>query len=201
MVRSFGASVVGRRPQGCDELRTVDRAPLAQHEVLQQLELLEGESSDTAVELDALAREVDDDAGAAGRRGRLLLGVAVLRERGRVLERESYDIDIPTACADWREGDGGVGLGRGNEFGGEALERVDHLAEVRAGIGGLELVEADVQHESAGLGAGGHRTEAARFVDVFSRCDRRWMGGCGKKGCDGHYECGPYRNVWVKGPR
>ena len=92
----------------------VDRAALAEHEELQQLELLVGERRDLAVEQHALAGDVDHDAALRlGRLGRD--GLAVLGERGRILEREAHDVDIASARAERGEGDGGIGLGLGHE--------------------------------------------------------------------------------------
>ena len=73
---------------------------------------------------------------------------------------EPHDIHVSAAGPLRRECDSGVGLGRGNEFGGELLERLDDVAEVGAGSRSLQLIDADVQHEAAGLGARGHGPQA-----------------------------------------
>ena len=62
----------------------------------------------------ALARDVDDDA--AGGAVVVLVGgrgLAVLGDRGRVLQGEAHDVDVASAGAVRGEGDGGVGLGVG----------------------------------------------------------------------------------------
>ena len=71
------------------------------------------------------------------------------------MQGEANDVDVATAGADGREGDGGVGLGDRRELGDRAAQRVDEHAQRDAGRGSLGLVEADVEGEAAGRGAGG----------------------------------------------
>ena len=161
-MRSPGASSsVAPCQSDVDELGALDRAALAQHEVLQQLELLEGEGGRLAVDQHALARDVDDDAAGGAV---LVLGLVLLRagDRGRLVQCEAHDVHVAAAGADRGEGDGGVRLGVGRELGERAAQRVDEDAEVDAGCRGLGLVDADVQGEAAGRGAGGKAARPGR---------------------------------------
>ena len=84
-----------------------------------------------AVEQHALAGDVDDHAvgvavGVVA--GSLLL--ALLGERGRVLQGETHDVDVATAGAVGCQGDGGVGLGDGAISAVSALQRLDDAVQV-----------------------------------------------------------------------
>ena len=103
--------------------------------------------------------------------------LALLGERGRVLQGEAHDVDVAAAGALGREGDGGVGLGGRGELGGQRAQRLDDAVQGGAGGGGLRLVDADVEHEAAGLGALGHGADAGggRSADGAERA----LGGVG----------------------
>ena len=177
-MRSPGASSSPRLPERRDELGALDRAALAQHEVLQQLELLEGEGGRLAVDEHALARDVDDDAvgGAV-----LVLGLGLLGagDGGRLMQGEAHDVDVASAGAQGGERDGGVRLGGRSELGERAAQRVDEDAEIHAGCGGLGLVDADVEGEAAGGGAGG-RCARAGAPEAGASGAERGRAGCGR---------------------
>ncbi len=174
--------VVGRTPQGRDEFGTLDGAPLTQHQVLQQFELLVGEGGGLVVEHQALTRDVHDDATGCTVLVLLLGDVAVLGDRRGVLECEADHIHVTPARAFRSESDGSIRLGGRREFGGETLQRLDDAAEVRAGRGGLRLVDADVEDEPAGFGPVGDGADLGRR-------------GCGRSGRSGSEAvCGGVRS-------
>ena len=176
-MRSPGdSSSVAPCQSDADELGALDRAALAQHEVLQQLELLEGERGGLAVDQHALARDVDDDAAGCAV---LVLGLVLLRagDRRGLVQGEAHDVDVASAGADRGEGDGRIGLGVGSEFGERAAQGVDEDAERDAGCRGLGLVDADVEGETARGRSGREVARGRRGGDGGGRrCVRRPRG-------------------------
>ena len=145
---------VGVAPQRRHQLGALDRAALAQHEVLQQLELLEGERRRLAVDVHAPTRDVDRDAaGHVVVVGGVGLGAG---DGARLVQREADDVDVAPAGVGGGERDGGVALGLRGELGERLAERRDDRRERDAVGGSLQLVEADVEGEATRGGAGGH---------------------------------------------
>ena len=154
-------------PQRLDDLLTGHGAALAQDEVLQQLELLEGERGHHAIEQQALARQVDDDAGAGAIL--LVLDGLLASVRGRIPERKANYIDIAAAGALGGNGDGRVGFGGGGELCDELLQLLDDRAEAGVARRDLGVGEPDVQGKAANLGA----------LRKCAGCGRGGLGSCG----------------------
>ena len=119
---------------------------------MQQLELLVCEGRGLAVDHDALAGEIDDDALCGLRLLCLLLAAA---DGAWLLEGEAHDVDVAAACLLGGESDGGICVGAGGEVGDRTAQGVDEHRKADAVDGGLDLVEPDVKGEAARCGARG----------------------------------------------
>jgi hypothetical protein len=102
-----------RRPRGSTattRARPLDRAALAEHEVLQQLELLERELRGLALDVHAAA---EMSIVTHRERGRPRLVLLRAGDGARLVQREAHDVDVATAGGRGRQGDRGIGLGVG----------------------------------------------------------------------------------------
>ena len=95
-----------------------------------------------------------------------LLGVTVLGECRRILERETHDIHVASAGAAGCQRDSSVGLDGGRELGGQLLELLDDGAEIGSGGGGFCFVEADIEHKATGFRADRDRAQTRRSLRV-----------------------------------
>ena len=194
-------AVIGTLPERGDQLRPLDRATFAQHEVLEKLEFRERERSRLAVDHDALARDVEDDAtrGAVGVFG--LGGGGGCGDGGGLTQRATYDIHVPTTRASGRERHCGIGLGIRCELGKRPAQGIDKDGERDAGSGCLGLIEPDIEGEAAGSARGRLFGDRGHGVQVAGRSGAGEEGGvrhgddgpCGGPGWFGRCCCGDPR--------
>ena len=177
--------LVGVAPQGVEQLLAADGALAVLHEVVQELELLEGEVQRLTVQLHLAPGQIDQHTGLArGHGGRRLRQVGTgAALHGRVAEHLAHDLDVAALRAGGGQGDGGVRLRPGDEGLHVVAQLIGQPREGGAGGRGGQLVHAHVDDEPTGLVLPGHRLGTR---DAVRRQDRRrrrlGVGGVGATG-------------------